>query len=252
MNSDRTAGKVALVTGASRGLGAAIAQALGAAGWAVAVNYAHDAAGAEATVRSITAGGGRAASFCFDVTSPAAVAAGVDSAAAGIGRIDLLVNNATGPQGAAAIMDQTWDLYSRHLDFFVKAPLLLLQAVLPDWRARKTGRIINIGSEVVEVGSPYDAHYVSAKGAMIGLTRSWATELGPEGITCNVVSPSWTPVERHAGTDPAAFERHMSRVPLQRMGQPADVAGTVVFVASPAADYITGQNILVNGGRTYS
>lgn len=252
MNPDRTAGKVALVTGASRGLGAAIARALGAAGWAVAVNYAHDAAGAEATAGSIAADGGRAASFCFDVTSEAEVTAGVESVAAKFGGIDLLVNNATGPQGAVPIMDQSWDLYRRHLDFFVKAPLLLLRAVLPDWRARKSGRVINIGSEVVEVGSPYDAHYVAAKGAMIGLTRSWATELGPEGITCNLVSPGWTPVERHAGTDPAAYERHVSRLPLQRMGQPADTAGTVVFVASPAADYITGQNILVNGGRTYS
>ena len=251
MNTDGNA-RVALVTGASRGLGAAIARALGAAGWAVAVNYGHDAAGAAATVEAITADGGRAGSFRFDVTSAAEVAAGVEGIAAGMGRIDLVVNNATGPQGAVAIMDQTWDLYSRHLDFFVKAPLLLLQAVLPDWRARKSGRVINIGSEVVEVGSPYDGHYVAAKGAMIGLTRSWATELGPEGITCNLVSPGWTPVERHAGTDPAAYERHMSRLPLRRMGEPADVAGTVVFVASPAADYITGQNFLVNGGRTYS
>lgn len=244
--------KVALVTGASRGLGAAIAQALGAAGWTVAVNYGQNATGADATARAITEGGGRAASFRFDVTDQAEVKAGVERVASQIGGIDLLVNNATGPQGAVAIMDQSWNLYSRHFDFFVKAPLFLLQAVLPDWRRRKSGRVINIGSEVVEVGSPRDAHYVSAKGAMIGLTRSWASELGPEGITCNLVSPGWTPVERHAGTDPADYERHISRLPLRRMGQPEDVAGTVVFVASPAADYITGQNFLVNGGRTYS
>jgi 3-oxoacyl-[acyl-carrier protein] reductase len=87
---------------------------------------------------------------------------------------------------------------------------------------------------------------------MVGLTRSWASELGAEGITVNLVSPGWTPVERHEGTDEAEYRRHMARLPLGRMGRVEDVAGTVVFVASPAADYITGHDFAVNGGRTYS
>ena len=243
--------KVALVTGASRGLGAEIALALGAAGWSVAVNYLHDNAGADQTVAQVTAAGGRAKAFRFDVTDAASVRAGVPAIMAQLGPVDLIVNNASGPQGAVHLALQTWGLYQRHLDFFLKAPLMLLQAALPDWRARRSGRVINIGSDSLQSGEAQDAHYVAAKGAMLGFTRSMASELGPENITVNMVSPGWTPVERHDGTSPHDYERHLERVPLGRLGQRADVAGTVVFLASPAADYITGQTVLVNGGRNY-
>jgi len=244
--------KVALVTGASRGLGADIARALARDGWSVAVNYAHDDDGAAKTVASIVSGGGAASAAKFDVTDAGAVTVGVAAVVQELGPIDLIVNNATGPQGAVPIMAQTWDLYRRHLDFFVKAPLLLLQSMLPSWIARGTGRVINIGSEVTRVGSPFDAHYVAAKSAMVGLTRSWATELGPNRITVNLVSPGWTPVARHHGTDQADYDRHMAKLPLGRMGVPSDVAEVVVFVASPAADYITGHDFPVNGGRSYT
>jgi 3-oxoacyl-[acyl-carrier protein] reductase len=226
--------------------------ALAAAGWDVAVNYAHDNEGAAKTVAAIAANGGRAITAKFDVTDASAVIDGTARVAERLGPAELLVNNASGPQGAVPIMEQTWELHQRHLEFFVKAPLLLLQALLPDWRTRKCGRLINIGSEVTRVGSPRDAHYVAAKSAMVGLTRSWASELGPEGITVNLVSPGWTPVERHAGTSQSEYDAHMGALPLRRMGRPLDVAGTVVFVASSAADYITGQDLAVNGGRTYS
>lgn len=242
---------VALVTGASRGVGPRIAQGLADVGWAVAVNYAHDDAGATRTVVGIRDRGGVADRFKFDVTDATSVVEGVASIAATIGPVDMIVNNATGPQGAVPIADQDWVLYSRHLDFFVKAPLVLLQAVLTDWRHRKTGRIINIGSSVIDAGSARDAHYVAAKSAMLGLTRSWASELGPEGITVNMVSPGWTPVERHVGTLEVQLERYTSQVPLRRMGVPNDLAGMVAFIASPSADFITGQNFRVNGGRHY-
>lgn len=244
--------KTALVTGASRGLGAEIAFALAADGWNVGVNYAHNDASAANVVSRIKSNGGRAEAVKFDVTSQQEVVAGVAAAATMLGPIDLIVNNATGSQRAVPIMDQTWELYSRHLEFFAKAPLLLLKAVLPDWIARKTGRVINIGSEVIKVGSPFDAHYVAAKSAMLGLTRSWASELGARGITVNMVSPGWTPVERHSGTPQAEYDHHLRQLPLARMGVPADVAGVVTFVASSAADYITGQDFRVNGGRTYA
>ena len=239
--------KVALVTGASRGLGADIARALAREGWSVAVNYAHDNDGAAKTVAAIVSAGGKATAAKFDVTDPGAVTVGVAAVVQELGPIDLIVNNATGPQGAVPIMAQTWDLYRRHLDFFVKAPLLLLQSVLPGWIAQGTGRVINIGSEVTRVGSPFDAHYVAAKSAMVGLTRSWATELGPHRITVNLVSPGWTPVGRHEGTDQADYDRHMAKLPLGRMAVPSDVADVVVFVASSAADYITGHDFPVNG-----
>lgn len=244
--------RVALVTGASRGLGASIARTLARDGWTVALNYAHDDAGAQRTLDAIIASGGSAAAAKFDVTRDAEVAAGVSAIARRLGPIDLIVNNATGPQAAAPILEQSWDLYAGHLDFFVKAPLLLLQAVLLDWRQRKSGRIINIGSEVVDVGNPFDGHYVAAKAAMVGLTRSWASELGPDGITVNLVSPGWTPVERHDGVEASEQERHLQRVPLGRLGTPGDVAELVAFVASAKADYVTGHNFAVNGGRTYA
>ena len=244
--------KVALVTGASRGLGAEIAKFLAKDQWKVAVNYAHDQRGADAVVGAIRASGGEALAINFDVTDAEAVAAGIARVAAELGPIDLVVNNATGPQANFAINDQTWDHYQRHFEFFVKAPLLSLQALLPQWRARGTGRVINIGSEVVSVGNARNADYVSAKAAMVGLTRSWASELGPEGITVNLIAPGWIPVERHEGTSDEVYARHTESVPLGRMGKPTDIAAMVAFIASPAADYITGQTISVNGGRTFS
>ncbi|MEX0697209.1 MAG: SDR family oxidoreductase [Dongiaceae bacterium] len=242
--------KVALVTGASRGLGAEMARALAAAEWAVAVNYAHDTAAAAAVVTAIRESGGQAVAAQFDVTDAAAVVAGVADIALRLGPVDLIVNNATGPQPVVRIEEQTWEHYLGQLEFFLKAPVELLKAVLPDWRARKTGRIINIGSETVDIGSPKFAHYVAAKAAMVGLTRSWANELGPDGITVNLVAPGWTPVERHANSSPESLENHRRHVPLGRLGKPADVAAMVVFLASPGADYVTGQTIAVNGGRT--
>src|SRR5690606_7331262 len=146
----------------------------------------------------------------------------------------------------------TWEDHLRQLRFFVKAPLLILQAVLPGMKEAGSGRIINIGSEVTDLGNPEFGHYVAAKAAMHGLTRSWARELGPYGITVNTVEPGWIPVERHAGTPPEAFQEYLHGVALGRMGAPLDVAEAVAFLASPAARFITGQRIAVNGGKTMS
>jgi 3-oxoacyl-[acyl-carrier protein] reductase len=148
------------------------------------------------------------------------------------------------------LMEQSWQTYLDQLEFFVKAPLELLQAVLPDWRARKSGRIINIGSEIAELGNPYFGNYASAKGAMLSMTRSWARELAPEGITVNLVAPGWIPVERHAGASQQAIDGYLAHTPLAHFGKPEDIADAVVFLASSKADFITGQKLAVNGGRT--
>lgn len=242
--------KVALVTGASHGLGAEMAMVLAQDGWAVAVNFLRDEAGAGSVVRSIEAAGGIARAARFDVTDTA----GFEGALAGIsdslGPVDLLVNNATAAQPELSIMEQTWQSYEDQLRFFLKAPLELLQLLLPSWRSRRSGRIINVGSEVAELGNACFANYASAKGAMLSMTRSWATELAPEGITVNLVAPGWIPVERHRDTPHERLQWYLDRTPMGRFGEPRDVAYAVAFLASERANFITGQRLAVNGGRT--
>ena len=242
--------KVALVTGASRGLGAEIARALGADGWSVAVNYFRNGTAAKAVVTAIEARGGRAIASGFDVTDEDAVTAGLDEIERALGPIDLVVNNATGEQPNKAILDQSWDDHLAQLVFFVKAPTLILQHLLPDWRQRKTGRVINIGSEVVDLGNPELTPYVAAKAAMLGLTRSWARELGPDNITVNLVAPGWIPTDRHATSSAESKNDYARLVPLGRQGDPSDLSGMIVFLASDGASFITGQTFAVNGGRT--
>lgn len=242
--------RVALVTGASRSLGASIAYALAMEGWSVAVNYNSDVASAEAVVESIRNDGGTAVPAQFSVVDSEDLANGLDTIVRELGPIDLVVNNATGPQPDMPLMDQTWSDHLDQLEFFVKAPFEILKALLPGWRARKSGRIINIGSEAFELGNPHLGHYVAAKGAMLGLTRSWAQELGPDGITVNLVAPGWIPGPRHATFPKSAFDGYLANTPAGHFGEPKDIARMVCFLASEKADFITGQKFAVNGGRT--
>lgn len=242
--------KVALVTGASRGLGAVIAPSLAEDGWAVAVNYSSDDAGAGRVVDVIESKGGRAYAAKFSAIDRDQIFAGISDIAGNLGPVDLVVNNATGPQPYLSIMEQTWRSYLDQLEFFCKGPLDILHAVLPDWRKRKSGRIINIGSEIAELGNPNFANYAAAKGAMLSMTRSWARELAPEGIMCNLIAPGWIPVERHEGSPQEDIDYYLDRTPVGHFGVPQNIADAVVFLASSKADFITGQKLAVNGGRT--
>jgi 3-oxoacyl-[acyl-carrier protein] reductase len=243
--------KVALVTGASRGLGAVMARELAAAGWAVAVNYAHDRDAAGKVVSGIAAKGGKAFAARFSVIDERELAVGLESIKQHLGPVDLIVNNATGPQPEMPLMEQSWRTYLDQLEFFVKAPLELLRLVLPDWRVRKSGRVINIGSEIAELGNANFGNYASAKGAMLSMTRSWARELAPERITVNLIAPGWIPVERHVDIPKEPRDWYLDRTPMGFFGKPEDIANAVVFLASDKADFITGQKIAVNGGRTF-
>jgi 3-oxoacyl-[acyl-carrier protein] reductase len=242
--------RVALVTGASRGLGAAIAGRLAADGCAVAVNFRSGADLAEQVVNDIRAAGGSAQSFAADITDEAAVAGLVERITRRLGPVTVLVANATGPQPRVPVEDLSWQAHLDQLVFFVKSPTLLLQAVLPAMKARRWGRVIQIGSDIVDRALPGMSAYVAAKAAQLGLTRSWARELGPAGITVNAVAPGWIPVERHAHAPAEDLHRYLAEVPVGRLGVPDDVAAIVSFLASDAAAFLTGQRITVNGGHT--
>jgi 3-oxoacyl-[acyl-carrier protein] reductase len=193
-----THGRVALVTGSSRGLGAAIARRLARDGFAVAVNGRPGDGHVAAIGLAICDDGGTAAGFFADVTDEQQVAALVAAITDRLGPVDVLVLNATGPQPEAAVTDVPWAGHLAQLDFFVKSPVLLGRAVLPGMQARRYGRIVHIDSEVAHRPPPGRSAYATAKSAQIGLTRSWARELAPFGITVNTVAPGFIPVERHA------------------------------------------------------
>lgn len=227
-----------------------MAEHLARSGWTVAVNYRSDADGAQRVVDDIRVAGGTAEAFRADVTDEADVVRLVEQVAARLGPVAVLVANATGAQPEVMVEELTWQNHLDQLVFFVKSPTLLVQAVLPGMRAAGRGRIIQIGSDTVDRALPGTSAYASAKSAQVALTRNWARELGSFGITVNLVAPGWIPVERHASVPGASVEAYASEVPVGRIGTPDDVAGTVCFLASDAASFITGERITVNGGHT--
>ena len=247
---DLADGRVALVTGSSRGLGKAIARRLGRDGLAVAVNSLGSGGEAAEVARAIAGDGGTAAAFAADVTDEEQVAGLVAAVTASLGPVDVLVLNATGPQPEGLLADVAWPDHLAQLDFFVKSPVLVGRAVLPGMLARRSGRIIQIDSEVADRPPPGRSAYATAKSAQIGLARSWARELAPAGITVNMVAPGFIPVERHAGAPAEVRAAYLASVPAGRMGTPEDIAHAVSFLASADAGFITGQRIVVDGGRS--
>jgi 3-oxoacyl-[acyl-carrier protein] reductase len=184
------------------------------------------------------------------VRDEAAVAGMVAAIEKQLGPIDILVANATGPQPFIALEDLTWRDCLDMLEFFVKSPVILAKAVVGGMKERRRGRIIQIGSEVFEKGVPKFSNYVSAKGAQLGLTRSWAMELAPWQITVNLVAPGWIPTERHAGDSQESKDAYAAAVPMGHMGKAEDVAEAVAYLASDAAGFVTGQKLSVNGGNS--
>ena len=248
--SNELSGQVALVTGASRGLGRAIAEELAARGAKTAVNYFGNADLAGDVVRTIADRGGVGRAFKADVRDEAEVGRMVGEVEAAFGPIDILVINATGPQPFIPIEKLNWRAMLDQLEFFAKSPMLLVQNVVGQMKQRRTGRIINIGSEVFDKGVPEFSNYVAAKGAQLGLTRSWAMELAPFGIAVNLIAPGWIPTERHAGDPQEMKDAYAAAVPMKHMGENTDIAKAVTFLAGEGGRFITGQKLSVNGGNT--
>jgi 3-oxoacyl-[acyl-carrier protein] reductase len=242
--------RVALVTGSTAGLGFAMANALASAGVRVALNYANNVQRAEKAFAAFTAAGNIGGLFRASVISEAEVDRLVADVTRQLGPIHILVVNATPDQPQRSIEEYDWEFCKSMLDYFVKSPFLLARAVLAHMKAQRWGRIINIGSEVFQIGRPNFSAYVAAKGGQNGWCRSMSTELMPFGITVNMISPGWIPVERHAHDPQEQKDAYLATVPAGRWGVPDDLAGAVIFLASDAAAFISGQNICVNGGLT--
>jgi 3-oxoacyl-[acyl-carrier protein] reductase len=236
-------GHVALVTGGSRGIGAAIALALAEAGAAVAVNYRERAVQAEAVVASIKGAGGRAIAIAADVSRSEAVAAMIKQVATALGAVDILVNNA-GMAIMRGIDDLTESEFDQTIAVNLKSAFLCSQAVLPAMRARQWGRIVNISSGAARGAAAIGVHYNASKAGMEGLTRGYAARLVKQGITVNAVAPSLIETDMMRGRSDLA-----RNIPLGRLGRPDEVAQAVLMVLGN--DYMTGQTIVLNGGMTF-
>jgi len=244
------AGRVALVTGAGRGLGAGIAAALAGAGAAVACGARSVAAG-EATARAIRERGGDAVVVALDVTRAEQVGAAVAEAERALGGVDILVNNAgvTLEKATLEVTDAEWEeLLATNLTSIFR----LARAVAPGMIARGRGKIVNVGSMYGVLGVARYAAYCASKAGVDGLTRSLAVEWARHGIQVNCVAPGYmnTDIPRAALADPRIRERFLGKIPARRIGEPAEIGALVVYLASAASDFMTGQTLYLDGGQT--
>ncbi|MEE3624863.1 glucose 1-dehydrogenase [Nitrospirillum sp. BR 11752] len=240
--------KVAVVTGASKGIGAGIAKALAAEGAAVVVNYASSKAGADAVVQAITAAGGKAIAVQGDVTKADQAQGLIDTAVKEFGRLDILVNN-SGVYEFAAIGEVTEAHYRRIFDVNVLGLLLTTQAAAK--HLGEGGSIINISSAVTSLFVPNSAVYTGTKGAVDAITGVLANELGPRKIRVNAINPGIVETEgtQAAGFVGSDFEQGIvAQTPLGRTGQPDDIAAIAVFLASDDARWLTGERLTASGG----
>lgn len=246
--------KVVLVTGSSRGIGAAIAQAFAAEGASVAINYLQNAQAANATADACKSAGGDAAIFQADVTDGDAITGLVEQVTETFGRIDILVNNAFrpyrfDPENRKLFWELEWSDYQSQIDGALFSTHGLSKAVLPGMKRRANGAIINVASDLIARPTiPYH-DYTTAKAALVGFSRTLATELGPFGIRVNCVAPGLVyPTDASRDTKEDVKEALIAQTPMGRIATPADVAGPVMFLASDWSGFMTGQTLYVDGG----
>ena len=239
--------KVALVTGASRGIGREIAQTLAAYGASVIVNYNGSKDRADEVVEMISAAGGKAIAVKADVAKAEEMARLFEEAQAAFGRIDILVNNA-GITRDNLILKMSEEEYDTVLDTNLKGAFLCMKHAAKIMLRQKNGRIINISSISGIAGNAGQANYCAAKAGLIGLTKSLAKELGSRGITVNAVAPGFIETEMTEKLSEQVKEGMLAQIPLKRAGSVKDIAEAVAFLASERAAYITGQTLSVNGG----
>ena len=247
-------GKVILVTGASRGIGAAIARAFAAEGAFVVANYLHNAAAAADVVQRCKALGGDAWALQADVTSQPAVQAMVAQILSEVGKIDVVVNNALrpfsfDPERRKLFWDLQWADYLAQFDGAVHAAYNVCQAVLPHFKQRAQGSIINMVSDLVERPMVPYHDYTTGKSALVGFSRNLAAELGPLGIRVNCVAPGLVyPTDASRATKEEVKDAIIAQTPLRRIASPDDVTGPVLFLASLWSGFMTGQVLFVDGG----
>ena len=248
----RLEGKVAIVTGASRGLGRVFCLRLAEEGAKIVAATRKNMAGLEETVKEVEAMGGTAIALQVNVTKEEDTLRMARETVEKFGRIDILVNNAAIYYGISRkpfyeLDPEEWD---RVMEVNVKGPWLCTRAVLPYMKEQGKGSVINLSSEVFFTGSRNFVHYVASKGGVIGLTRALAVELGPHGIRINAVAPGFTDTEASRLLVPEIEKKYdTSATPLRRLEKPEDLAGAVAFLASDDSAFVTGQTILVDGGR---
>ena len=244
-------GHLALITGSTTGLGKGIAKSLGNAGARIALNYFNNSERAESTLEELHSEGIDAQLFRGSAVSPQDIDRMVDEIEQAFGAsIDILVPNATPDQPHKPIEDYDLEFYQEMYDYFVKSPFLLTQAILPGMKAKKWGRIVNLGSEVYQASVGNFSAYVAAKGGQTGWTRSMATELAPFGITVNIVAPGWIPTERHDKDPQEEKDAYFETIKMGRWGTPADIGDAVLYFASEEAAFVSGQTLCVNGANT--
>ncbi len=236
----------AVVTGSARGIGAAIATTLAAAGYGVSINYLSGEERAMQLVRRIEAAGGRAFPFRADVADYGQVRALIEETARRYGGVRVLVNNA-GFSQHRTLEEMSIEDWDRAISVNLTAALYTAKAALPHLRRRTWGRIINICSLRAMTGSNHGAHYAAAKSGLIGLTKSLALELAPD-ITVNAISPGYTNTDMNAAALAKSGDAIRAKIPAGRVAEPEEIASLVGFLASPEAGYITGETINCNGG----